>query len=149
MSDGRVLVDTNILVYSVDRRDARKQTAAATALDELASAGLGVLSAQTLAEYYSALTSKNVLAEQVPAADVANQVADYAGSWTVVDVTALVVLEAIEGVRRHQLAHGDAQIWAAAKLNQIEVVYSEDGPTGLTIGGVRFVNPLETVRTTP
>ena len=67
MSDGRVLVDTNILVYSVDRRDARKQTAAATALDELASAGLGVLSAQTLAEYYSALTSKSVLAEQVPA----------------------------------------------------------------------------------
>jgi predicted nucleic acid-binding protein len=149
MSDGRVLVDTNILVYSVDRRDARKQTAAATALDELATAGLGVLSAQTLAEYYSALTSKSVLAEQVPAADAANQVADYAGSWTVVDVTALVVLEAIEGVRHHRLAYRDAQIWAAAKLNQIEVIYSEDGPTGSTIGGVRFVNPLETARATP
>ena len=83
------------------------------------------------------------------AEDAANQVADYAGYWTVVDVTALVVLEAIEGVRRHRLAYWDAQIWAAAKFNQIEVIYSEDGPTGSTIGGVRFVNPLETVRATP
>jgi predicted nucleic acid-binding protein len=143
MSDGRVLVDTNILVYSVDRRDPRKQEAAAAALDELATGGLGVLSAQTLAEYYSALTSKSVLAEQVPAADAASQVADYARSWTVVDVTPPIVLEAIEGARRHRLAYRDAQIWAAAKLNQIEVIYSEDGPTGSTVGGVRYVNPLE------
>lgn len=149
MSDGRVLVDTNILVYSVDRRDGRKQKAAAAALDELAAAGLGVLSAQTLAEYYSALTSKSVLAEQVPAADAASQVADYARSWTVVDVTPPIVLEAIDGVRRHRLAYWDAQIWAAARLNQIEVIYSEDGPTGSTIGGVRFVNPLASVRAEP
>lgn len=149
MSDGRVLVDTNILVYSVDRRDARKQKAAAATLDELATAGLGVLSTQTLAEYYSALTSKSVLAEQLSSADAAHQVADYARSWAVVDVTPPIVLEAIEGVRRYRLAYWDAQIWAAAKLNQIEVIYSEDGPTGSTIGGVWFVNPLDTVRATP
>jgi len=65
------------------------------------------------------------------------------------DVTPPIVLEAIEGVRRYRLAYWDAQIWAAAKLNQIEVIYSEDGPTGRPIGGVRFVNPLDTVRATP
>jgi predicted nucleic acid-binding protein len=54
------------------------------------------------------------------------------------------VLEAIDGVQRHRLAYWDAQIWAAAKLNQIGVIYSEDGPTGSTVGGVLFVNPLGT-----
>lgn len=142
MSDARVLVDTNILVYSVDRRDPAKQRAAAAVLDELAAAGLGVLSAQSLAEYFSALTSKAVLAEHVSMAVAAAQVADYARSWMIVNVTPPIVLEAIDGVRRYRLSYWDAQIWAAARLNQIGVIYSEDGPTGSAVGGVRFVNPL-------
>jgi len=40
------------------------------------------------------------------------------------------------------LAYYDAQIWAAARLNQIPVVFSEDFNSGSTLEGVQFVNPF-------
>jgi predicted nucleic acid-binding protein len=52
------------------------------------------------------------------------------------------VLEAVRGVRDHQLAYWDAQIWATARLNQVPLVLSEDFSNGAVIEGVRFVNPF-------
>lgn len=45
-------------------------------------------------------------------------------------------------MRDHQLAFYDAQIWAAARLNQIPAVFSEDFQDGRTLEGVQFVNPF-------
>lgn len=53
-----------------------------------------------------------------------------------------MVLEALRGVRVHQMPYWDAQLWATARLNQIPVIFSEDFSTGATLEGVRFVNPL-------
>jgi predicted nucleic acid-binding protein len=36
----------------------------------------------------------------------------------------------------------DAQIWAAARLNQIPIIFSEDFNAGSAIEGVRFTNPF-------
>ncbi|WP_375504921.1 hypothetical protein [uncultured Nostoc sp.] len=36
----------------------------------------------------------------------------------------------------------DAQIWATARLNQIEEVYTEDFASGARVEGVRFTNPF-------
>jgi len=47
------------------------------------------------------------------------RVKTYLQAWTVLDLTGLVVLEAVRGVRDHQFNFWDAQIWAAARLNQI------------------------------
>jgi predicted nucleic acid-binding protein len=54
----------------------------------------------------------------------------------------MIILEAVRGVRDHTLAYYDAQIWASARLNQIPVVFSEDFQDGLTLEGVRFINPF-------
>ena len=52
-----------------------------------------------------------------------------------------MVLEATRGVCEHRMSLWDAQIWAAAKLNQITIILSEDfGPQ--IIEGVRVVNPF-------
>jgi predicted nucleic acid-binding protein len=62
-------------------------------------------------------------------------------SWAILDTTRLVVLEAARGVRDHQFSYFDAQIWAAARLNQVEVIFSEDfNPS--QIEGIQFVNPF-------
>jgi predicted nucleic acid-binding protein len=53
-----------------------------------------------------------------------------------------VVLEALRGVKQHQFEFWDAQIWAAARLNQTPIVFSEDFNSGSVIEGVRFVNPF-------
>jgi predicted nucleic acid-binding protein len=54
----------------------------------------------------------------------------------------MVILEAIRGVREHRFSYWDAQIWATARLNQIEVVFSEDFTTDTIVDAVRFVNPF-------
>ena len=50
--------------------------------------------------------------------------------------------EAARGARDYGLAYYDAQIWAAARLNQVQIVLSEDFQDGQTLEGVRFANPF-------
>ena len=40
------------------------------------------------------------------------------------------------------MSYWDAQLWATARLNQVEVVLSEDFQDGRALDGVRFVNPF-------
>jgi predicted nucleic acid-binding protein len=45
-------------------------------------------------------------------------------------------------VGRHGLAYWDALVWAAAKLNGVANVLSEDFQDGALIEGVRFRDPF-------
>ncbi len=54
----------------------------------------------------------------------------------------MVVLEALRGVRDHQLSYYAAQVWATARLNQVPVIFSEDYSSNTTLEGVCFVNPF-------
>ena len=60
----------------------------------------------------------------------------------VVPITAFIVLEAGRGVQAHRLSYWEAQLWATARLNQIEIVLTEDFEHGRTLDGVRFLNPF-------
>ena len=138
--NGNVLLDSNVLVYSYDRSDLAKQRQAEETLHVLASAGRGAVSTQILGEFFTTVTRK--LAQTLSLEDACREVTHHAQTWTVYSVTSGVVLEAVRGVREHQLNFWDAQIWAVARLNQIPVVLSEDFSEGAVLGGVRFVNPL-------
>ena len=135
----RYLIDTNVLVYSHDTRDALKQARARAVLNRLMEDDSGALNAQVLAEFSNVTLHKLKL---LPA-DVYAQVEDYETAFPIYPLTPAVVLEAVRGVRDYQLSYYDAQIWAAAKLNQIPVVLSEDFNTGGGLEGVTFLNPLE------
>ncbi len=137
---GRVFLDTNVLVYAYDRSEPRKQRRALEALDRLAVTGVGVLSTQVMAEFFVAVTSR--IATPLSAVEAYERVKNYLQSWTVVEVTGMIVLEAARGVRDHRFNFWDAQIWATARLHQIAVVFSEDFQTGAITEGVRFVNPF-------
>jgi len=136
-----VLVDTNLLVYAWDSADALKQQTAIATLDGLHSAGVGRLSAQSLAEFFAAITRG--AKPRLTAAEAAKQVEGLAGSWPVLEVTPLVVVEAARGVADHHLSYWDAQLWATARLNQIPVIFSEDFASGSVLTGVRFVDPFQ------
>ncbi|KKM11650.1 twitching motility protein PilT [Clostridiales bacterium PH28_bin88] len=135
-----ILVDTNVLVYAYDRSEPAKQARAFAVLEELAAAKKGVLSSQVLSEFFVTVTRKIPAPLTVAQANV--RVQNYLRAWPVLDVTGLVVLEAIRGVREHRLAYWDAQIWAVARLNQIEVILSEDFAAGSVLEGIRFLNPF-------
>jgi predicted nucleic acid-binding protein len=135
-----ILFDTNILVYAHDDAEPSRRARAIAALDRVHASGQGRLSTQVLAEFFSIVTrGKNPMLG--PAA-AARQVERLTRSWQVLDVTALIVLEALRGVTRHQMPYWDSQLWATARLNQIPAIFSEDFNTGATLEGVRFVNPL-------
>ena len=138
--NARIFVDTNVLVYAYDRSEPGKQHLAFTLLDRLAITKVGMISTQVLAEFFVSVTRK--LATPLSAGDAYQRVSNYLQSWTVLDMTGMVVLEAIRGVRDHQISFWDAQIWAVAKLNQAPVVFSEDFSDGQVVEGVRFVNPF-------
>ena len=132
-----ILVDTNVLVYAYDPRDAAKNAQAQLLLRELHQRQAGYLSAQSLAEFINA-TRKLA----IPAGVALNYAQAFAASWPIFDVTPQVVLEAGRGVRDYVLSYYDAQIWATARLNQIPILFSEDFNSGATLEGVRFVNPF-------
>lgn len=132
-----ILVDTNVLVYAYDPRDAAKNTRAQHLLQALRQSRRGILSVQTLAEFMRA-TQKLA----IPPRTAMQYVQAFASSWPVLNLTPPVVLEAARGVSDHVLSYYDAQIWAMARLNQIGVVFSEDFNNGSTLEGVRFVNPF-------
>ncbi len=136
----RVLVDTNVLVYAYDRSAPDKQRRALDVLDRLAVSGAGAISTQVLAEFFVAVTRK--IADPLSVPDACERVLNYLQSWTVLEVSGMVVLEAARGVRDHQFNFWDAQIWATARLNQISIVFSEDFNPGQVTEGVRFVNPF-------
>ena len=140
MSD-RILVDTNVLVYAYDRAEPDKQGQALKVLDRLALDGIGVLSTQVLSEFFVAVTRK--IAAPLSMGEAYGRVKNFLQIWPLFDVTGLVVLEAARGARDHQINFWDAQIWAAARLNQVEVVFSEDFSPDAVIEGVRFVNPFD------
>ncbi len=136
----KVLVDTNVLVYAYDRSEPEKQQRALEVLDRLAISGAGAISTQVLSEFFVAVTRKIAAPLSVP--DACERVKNYLQSWTVLDLTGMIVLEATRGVRHHQFNFWDAQIWATARLNQIPVVFSEDFNPGQVTEGVRFINPF-------
>lgn len=137
---GEILVDSNILVYAYDRSEPVKQRAAADLLDRLFEAQTGVLTTQVLAEFFVIVTRK--ITAPLDPTRAAERVRNFALSWSVLEVTPLIVLEATRGATVHQLHYWDAQLWAAAKLNQIELVLTEDLPSGQVVEGVRFLDPF-------
>jgi predicted nucleic acid-binding protein len=136
----RVLVDTNVLVCAYDRSEPEKQNRALQVLDRLATSGLGVLTSQVLAEFFVAVTRR--IPAPLSAHQAYERLQNHIHSWTVLEQTGLIVLEAARGVEEHQLSFWDALIWATARLNQIPVVFSEDFNTGSSNRGRAFCEPV-------
>jgi len=138
-----ILIDTNILVYVFDRRDLARQEAARVVVGTLVKAGIGSVSVQSLSEFFIAATRrKNDQAPILSVPDAMKETENLGRALATFPVTQLMVLEALRGVREHQLHFWDAQIWAGARLNQISTIFSEDRPSGSVIEGVRYENPL-------
>ena len=137
-----VLLDTNVLVYFLDPRDPARQDRAIQIVKELGSRSAACLSVQCLSELMNVVIHK--LSPWINMNEAIQQTQLWIAAFPVYELTSLIVLEAARGVRDHRLAYYDAQIWATARLNQVQVVFSEDFPDGSNLEGVRFVNPFAT-----
>lgn len=136
----QVLIDSNVLVYTFDQNEPRKQEQAVRVLGQLSASGNGLLSVQCLAEFAS--VSLRRLRPPLSAAEAADHIERFAQTFHILNLTAPIVIEAARGVRDHKLSYYDAQLWATARLNQIPTLFSEDFASNTSLAGVRFVNPF-------
>jgi predicted nucleic acid-binding protein len=134
------LVDTNILVYSYDPTDGEKRRRAIEVLDVLGARPDALLSTQVLGEFFVTITRK--IPHPLSPAAAARRIEHYIESWSVCDVTASIVAEAVRGVISHKLSYYDSLIWATARLNQMTSLVTEDGQHNRLIEGVRYLNPF-------
>lgn len=133
-----ILLDTNVLLYTVDQRDLFKRDRANDVIQALGRRPDVALSAQTLAEFCNAALRKFALSPS----GVGVYIRQYEQTFTIYPLTAPIVSEALRGVRDYQLAYYDAQMWACARLNNLEAIFSEDFNAGAALEGVGFVNPF-------
>lgn len=137
----RYLVDTNLLVYALDRREPAKRERSREVLRRVGGAGGAVLPAQVLSEFANACMRK--LEPRPDPETIRREVERLLLAFPVLPLTGPVVLEALRGLREHLLSYYDAQIWAVARLGQVPVVLSEDFNPGAVLDGVSFVDPLD------
>jgi len=134
------LIDANLLVYAYDRAVPRKQRRALAVLHHLVRSGEGWLTAQVLDEFFVGVTRN--IDPSLTLAQARQRLEHYVQIWPMGPLTSRVVFEAIRGVREYTLSFSDAQIWAAVRLHDVEMILSEDFNPGAVIEGVRFVDPF-------
>ena len=135
---GKILLDTNVLVYIYAGSDPRKQAIAEEVADKVIKAAQAVVSTQVLAEFFNTATRKL----GVPPGIAQERLARYSVLCDVLIITTDVLITAARGVIEHQLSFWDALLWATALLNQIGYILSEGFQDGIKLEGVRIVNPF-------
>lgn len=130
-------VDTNVLVYAVDRSDPEKRAMAHDALAEVWQHA--VFSAQVLDEYFVTITRK---IPQPLSPDDAHASVRLLLREKVIPIDADLVDSAIGVTQRAMVSLWDALVIAAAKRGGCDVLLSEDLNHGQVIEGVRIHNPF-------
>jgi predicted nucleic acid-binding protein len=136
-------VDTNILVYAEDREAKSKHDIARDLVLGLWNDRQGVLSVQVLQEFYVTVTRK--LKKPLRAATALDVVREYL-TWTVVENTGNLLVQAAELQQRAQLSFWDAMVVQAAIQAGCDRLYTEDLNAGQRFGSVLVVNPFKATR---
>ncbi len=139
MTDDRVFVDTNVLVYSYDADAGQKHDSARSVLVDLWGSRTGAVSTQVLQEFYVTVTQKlpKPLAKQA-----AREVIDTYRAWPVHRPEVYDVIVASELEERHQLSFWDALVIVSAQRLDARTLLSEDLQDGRRIGELVIVNPF-------
>lgn len=133
----RIFIDTNVLIYSVDRADPAKQETALDWIAKLAKERVGVISTQVLQEFYSAATRKLSIEPLVARQHLRDfQVFD------IVQITPSLIEEGIDCSILHQLSFWDGLIVAAAATAKCAEILSEDMSAGQIVLGAAVRNPF-------
>lgn len=137
------LIDTNVLVYRHDPRDARKQQIASELLrDGIADGSLRVPH-QAILEFVAAVTRPLADGRPLVAPGEARREAEeLLLQFEVLYPSEPLVRLALRGAAAYQLAWFDAHLWAFAEYHGLDELISEDFQHGRLYGTVRVRNPF-------
>lgn len=140
MSEDRVFVDTNVLVYAYDIDAGHKHRIALEVMKDLWLSGRGILSTQTLQEFFVTVTWK--IASPLEAA-VAEEILKRLAKWDIVTNSMATVFAAIELQKRYRFSFWDSLIIASALEGGAGTLLSEDLSDKQKIEGLVINNPFK------
>jgi predicted nucleic acid-binding protein len=138
MSDAKIFVDTNVLLYWMDMEDTPKAVRAREWIDYCWDSGTGRLSWQVIHEFYSNATRKM----KVPV-DQARRHVQLFSRWQPDGMNLEVVQRCWYWMDKAQVPYWDGLILASAERLGCSILLSEDFQAGRSYDGVRVVNPFE------
>ena len=139
MSDKtKVFFDSNILVYFADSADPQKQQIAGNLIKNAVINNNGVISTQSLQEFFAATTRKLLCTKEKAKEYVEN----FSNSFTVEQISVPLILKAIDISIKNQLSFWDSLILSAAIQSGCIICYSEDLTNGQIAEGVKVINPF-------
>jgi len=139
MSESRSFLDTNVLVYALDRSAGHRHEVARTLLETAFSSRQHWISVQVLREFYVVATRKVATPlSQNEAEDIVRDLCHL----PVVEETADIVLAGLAIHRRYGLSPWDGLIVAAAAAAGCSTLLSEDLSHGQVMSGVQITNPF-------
>jgi predicted nucleic acid-binding protein len=134
----KIFLDTNILVYTVDRNDKKKLSQARKLLENVIANDKPVISTQVLQEFYSATTTKLKLNKII-----AKNIIHNFRNMEIVQVDLGIIEQGIDISLLFQISFWDSLIIAAAEHANCEMIYTEDLNDTQTIRGIKIVNPFK------
>jgi predicted nucleic acid-binding protein len=139
MKDGKVFVDTNIIVYAYDVSAGEKHHKAVEIMKDIWSTGYGIISSQVLQEFFVNVTGKIPKPLNVP---TAKEIVKDLLKWKTVSINGELILEAIDIHNEHKFSFWDSAIIAAAIEGGAGILLSEDLTDKHKIRGVVIKNPF-------
>ncbi len=135
---GKAFLDTNVLAYALDADVPAKQRVCRDLISEAGASGTGVISTQVMQEFFVTATRKLGLSPLAAKAILKTFTA-----FEVVQVSPMLIQEAIDCSVLNQLSFWDALIVASAAAAGCDTLYTEDLNAGQTILGVTVRNPVD------
>jgi len=136
-ADVKFFLDTNVLIYAVDRGEPAKQAVARELIKSEGSKGRCVVSTQVLQEFYVTATRKLGI-ESLRA----RRLVDLMMKFEVVGVQPGQVRDAIDLSILNQFSLWDSLVLISASTANCGVLLSEDLSNGQVVNGVRIENPF-------
>jgi len=137
--NGKIFIDTNVLVYSHDQDAGSKREIAVTVMQKLWEQEIGVISTQVLQEFYVTVTRK--IPKPLSPVTARGIIENYL-FWDVELNDSDTILSASEIGERHMLSFWDSLIIAAAVNAKADKILTEDLNHGQIIEGLVIENPF-------
>lgn len=134
----KVFFDSNVLIYTVDDKDLKKQQIAVELITNSIKNENGIISTQSLQEFYNATTRKLLCTSK----DAKYYAENFANSFEVHKISPEMIFNAIDISINNKISFWDSLIVSAAQDSGCVIVYSEDLNDGQIINGVKILNPF-------
>ncbi|MFH2219309.1 MAG: PIN domain-containing protein [Pseudomonadota bacterium] len=134
----KIFIDTNILVYCMDKFDEKRQEKCRLLLTSLTEDQQGVISTQVMQEFYVAATNK-LGADPLLTKDILHSFKQF----EIVIVNPEIIYEAIDCSIINRISFWDSLVVVSAESARCEKLWTEDLNDGQILRSVQVENPLK------